>query len=426
MFTVISSIVYLWIISLYLNHFFILRHHSLIFKGMIWSIYYFTHFYLLNLFNNLILNFIGGYLLLLALSILLYKSNCKRYIFTTFFIYILGMVIESGVAIFLQNFGYSFTETFFTGSITSKLILLAIIHAMTIFKFQQSHNEPATFYWLLLFIATVVSILVIHTIFLFNRSIDSTFFHTLSSLCILALLFLNIALFIIYNKLSTATELKVKNIVLEEQLKYYDTLIENKKRQQTLFHQERHNIKNQLIALRTYAANNQNTEIISFITQLLGNEEFGLTAISCCDNILVDAIISSKIRLADKYNIHYDWDINIPAELPFADTDLCILLGNVLDNSFDANTTALPGVDNRFVSLSLQYKNDVLYCHTRNSFFHKLKPSSSAIFSSTKPDTNIHGYGLPSIKKVVSKYNGLTDITTADNIFSLKFTLYKP
>lgn len=373
------------------------------------------------------LNFLAGYFLLLALSIVLYKSkhNFKRIIFTTLFIYILGMLLEAGTAITLQAFGYSFEETIFSGSIISKLILLAIIHALTILKVQQEQNEPATFYWCILCIATISSIIIIYIVFLFARTTESTSLQTWASSCMLALLVLNMALFIMYNKLSKSADLHIKNAVLKQQINYYDHLIESKKQQQNLFHQERHNMKNQLIALRTYAANNQNTEMISFITRLLNDEEFGLTPFSYCDNILIDAILSSKNSIADKYNIKYTLDINVPSTLPFDNIDLCILLGNILDNAFDANMNSTPNKDS-FVSVTLQYKNAVLYCHVSNSFSHKLDPSSAFMFKSTKSDKQLHGYGLATIKRIADKYHGVLDIVTQENIFSLKLSLYEP
>ena len=146
----------------------------------------------------------------------------------TFFalaIYLLVMIIEICVAIPFLNAGYSISDISFIGSIISKLILLAFVHGITIFKFQHAHAEPATTYWILLLTTTISSILIIHTIFLLTQSVSSKSLKNLSSLSIIILLFLNITLFIIYNKLSLSSDLHTKNTVLQQQIHDYNDLI---------------------------------------------------------------------------------------------------------------------------------------------------------------------------------------------------------
>ena len=150
-------------------------------------------------------------------------------------------------------------------------------HGITIFKFQRSHTELVTTYWILLLLTTISGILIIHTIFLLTQSVSSRSLKNISSVSIIILLFLNISLFIIYNKLSLSSDLHTKNTVLQQQIHDYSNLIMNIKEHHSSYSCEKHILKNQLTAIRSYTSQGQNKQIITFINSLLNNKDLGLT-----------------------------------------------------------------------------------------------------------------------------------------------------
>lgn len=392
-------------------------------KGLIWVVFYLVHYYVLNSFHHFVLNFILSYALLVFLCLFLYNGNFKKVIYICLLGHTSGMLIEISTSIILQQLGYMAEGTASMGSVISKLVLLALVHAISIRKYQKSYSEPAFFYWLLLLVTTVSSILIIYTVFLFSRETLNSKLEILSSIAILALLFINMVSFIIYDKLSHSTELHLQNQVMHQQIAHYHEAIANKKAQDNFFKRERHNLKNQLITLRSYAAHNQNEAIISFINKLLQQNEFGLCPWLYCNNLILDTLISSKKNIAEENNITYTVDINVPSSLPFDDVDLCVLVGNALDNAFEA---CLSSKDySPFVDITIRYKNGCLYCHFVNSYFHKLSTTSNGFFNSTKKESFRHGYGLNSIKNIVDKYNGIIVISIeTKNVFSLKLSIY--
>ena len=206
------------------------------------------------------------------------------------------------------------------------------------------------------------------------------------------------------------------------QVSHYREVLANKKVNDSLYKMERHNLRNQLIALRAYAVQNQTDEILTFINNLLNENEFGLTSTSFSDNILIDALLCAKKNLAAQNKIIYTANANIPTSLSFSDVDLCVLIGNALDNAFEACLRHKNSEN--FVSVTLQYKTNCLYCHFENPYYGSLSADHNHFSRSTKSNTLQHGYGLRSIKRIVSKYNGTLDISTDKNTFSLKILLY--
>lgn len=420
----VSSIFYLWILHLYFHNFLFERNLHPIAGSAVWAGFYFIHFFILTKIQPFILTFILGCVLLTILCRILYTSSCQRIIFTCLTIYISGMLIEICVSVFLQLIGFSGGGTASLGSILSKLIMLAAVHAVTLFRQKQNRSEPTLFYWILLVIITLSSILTIYTVFLFLQSADHSTDKLLCISSILSLLLINIVVYIIYDKLSAAADLHIQLLITRQQMTRYHEALANKKANDSFFISERHNLKNQLVGIRAYALKKQTAEIVCFINELLNESEFGLTPGSFTDNILVDSLLYSKKNLACQHNIRYLVTTDLPDALPFPDADLCILIGNALDNAFEAcldcqNKTG-------FVKAVIQYKTNCLYCHFENPYNAPLIPSHSGFFHSTKGDYLKHGYGLRSIQYIVSKYDGTLSIETENNIFALKILLYAP
>lgn len=128
------------------------------------------------------------------------------------------------------------------------------------------------------------------------------------------------------------------------------------------FAKERHNLKNQLLAIRAYATQNNNSQIIEFINALLFDKSYGISKITYCDNLVLDTLLSAKDKIAKKYKIQYVIDIDVPPVLPFDNINLCNLIGNALDNCFDACIQDYPH-HNSYVHVQLN-KKTIVYSAT--------------------------------------------------------------
>ena len=53
-------------------------------------------------------------------------------------------------------------------------------------------------------------------------------------------------------------------------------------------------------------------------------------------NVMVDAILNSKLSMAQAKGISVNAKATVSPELPVAQTDLCVILGNLLDNAMEA------------------------------------------------------------------------------------------
>lgn len=120
-------------------------------------------------------------------------------------------------------------------------------------------------------------------------------------------------------------------------------------------------------------------------------------------NLVIDTFISSYTALANEKGIVYHKDIKTTKDLiPVSDYDLCILLGNILDNSFHAADKW----NEEFGSYEgFQIKCQII---SQERFFviHIENPSISTLHRKKTADTLTHGFGLVNVKKIINEYSG--------------------
>lgn len=138
-------------------------------------------------------------------------------------------------------------------------------------------------------------------------------------------------------------------------------------------------------------------------------------------NFVIDTLINAKSNTIKSCNIKFDCNIVVPTEMDIDEADVCILLGNVLDNAMEAVSKAM----RKEVELSIVYKKGKLTIGIRNTYSGEILEDRNKLFVSTKPDKMNHGMGMKLIKKVVEKYNGFLDVQYADQTFTLIAILYE-
>jgi len=132
-------------------------------------------------------------------------------------------------------------------------------------------------------------------------------------------------------------------------------------------------------------------------------------------------IINCKIDEAMKYGIEIKTDLDIYF-CPLKKNDLCVLLGNLLDNAMEAVKDLPKG--NRFILLKMQSVNNMFLLEISNVYIGKRKRCNGK-YETTKTDSSIHGLGIESCKIIVEQYDGLFEIEDDGEIFKVEVTIYK-
>ncbi|MBE6853267.1 MAG: GHKL domain-containing protein [Ruminococcus sp.] len=135
----------------------------------------------------------------------------------------------------------------------------------------------------------------------------------------------------------------------------------------------------------------------------------------------VDYLINSRIAASEKEKINFETHIEFPKGTNISGADLCAVLGNLLDNAFDAVRQDSVR-KNRSIKLIIRRINHMLIIKVVNTFNGKIIVSDSKL-KTTKTDGRLHGWGMESARTAAEKYDG-TIVTTAENgIFTVVATL---
>lgn len=125
-----------------------------------------------------------------------------------------------------------------------------------------------------------------------------------------------------------------------------------------------------------------------------------------CENETVNIVLAAKADALAQSGIAADFQVALPADLAIADTDLCALLGNALDNAREAAT----GVAGAIVRLRCRADKGLFMLAVDNPIHGEIH----ADLSTTKPDKRAHGHGLPSMRSICKRYGGTLE-TRVDN-----------
>ncbi len=135
------------------------------------------------------------------------------------------------------------------------------------------------------------------------------------------------------------------------------------------------------------------------------------------NNVMADAILNSKLNVAEKMNVQLNVKANVPEMLPMSDVELCSVLGNMLDNAVEACGT-LPK-EERFMRVYIGKLKGQLYLSVQNSAGKVRKEKGS--YLSTKEGE--HGYGLFRIDRVAKKYGGYVNRQNEEGIFATEIMI---
>lgn len=180
----------------------------------------------------------------------------------------------------------------------------------------------------------------------------------------------------------------------------------------------RHDFKTHVQTMQAYLEMGQLDRLGQYLHDL--TEDFNaVDTVLKTGNIMLDAILNSKISILQNKDIKVDAAAAVSGEIPISDVDLSIIIGNLLDNAMEACMKMPP--QERFVRLYIDEVKDNLYIYIMNSADGTYSKGLGG-YLSTKT-VNGHGFGLQRIDKVVKKYKGYRNRQDEGNVFATEILL---
>lgn len=180
----------------------------------------------------------------------------------------------------------------------------------------------------------------------------------------------------------------------------------------------RHDYHNHLQKLKAHLAMGQVAEAERYLNELEGDLD-DIRVKYTTGNVSLDAILNSKLSIAEKEKIRINCKAEIGENLTVGDIDLCVILGNLIDNAVES-CRKMPEDAERFLRIYLCIRKRQLYIAVTNSTGEIIRRLDAEYISNKRGD---HGHGLKRIDLVVDKYNGYIRRANEPGVFSTEIML---
>lgn len=180
----------------------------------------------------------------------------------------------------------------------------------------------------------------------------------------------------------------------------------------------RHDYHNHIQTLKAYRALGQDDKIDDYLNAL-ESDLSGVDTLIKSGNVMVDAILNSKLSLAKSKKISIHAKAVVPANITISEIDLCVLIGNLLDNAIEA-CLRIEDEARRFIRVYIDLKRDNLYMSITNTTAGKIPKQGGQYFSSKKGN---HGFGLIRVDRIVDKYAGYIKRRDEEGAFATEIML---
>lgn len=367
-------------------------------------------------------NIVVTIIVTLTSVVIIYESTIwKKYVFVIAFNAI-WMLTETLCGYILLIYCEKYAYIHSVGSFVSKIFFMLVIFALKKVFTNEEVKELSAKYSILLVLIPTGSIYIMNNIFMLGFTVDDNHARFNSVITAIILLGMNVLIFYIYMKLADDLCLRRMTSIYEQQLELCERHQKEREISILQFRDAKHNMKNNLVSILAYAVNRDYEKIIAFVNEILGTEEIVRTDISHSGNIVIDSLISYWFMAAKQKKIEFSVDICVPMMMPFKGADICLILGNLLENAVEA---AQKVEGKRQIKIKIKYDKNNLLVFVSNSYRGTLIKTKDHRLKSTKPNAENHGVGLPSVYRAVTRYHGTVVIDDSiPEYFKIRVLLY--
>ncbi len=176
-----------------------------------------------------------------------------------------------------------------------------------------------------------------------------------------------------------------------------------------------HDMHNHIVILKDHLAKGELGQAKDYLDEVYAPIS-KIIKTSYTGNKSVDYLLSHKIDIANSKGITVSVNAEFPINTSIVISDLCAILGNMLDNAIRGNEN----VKQKIIDVKIRRINDMLIIKVVNPTCDELSHDD---FSTTKDDKSLHGIGLKSIDRLAHKYDGDMRVSYEDGLFINTVTL---
>lgn len=348
----------------------------------------------------------------LFLDFLPYRIKKTKKCLAVFIIYGINALVDSVVILSLTKYTIGQPVNQVYECITSLILLFIAIIIQRTTEPEKEITLPALNMAALLMVP-VVSIAYIYYLVIVVHEIKG-----IVIFAALALLFINILIFYLYHSLLKFYSARMNEQVFKQMLEVYSYQLDVARESEERVKALRHDIKHHIIELSAMAKKNNDDDMIKYLS---GMKEFMLNPkeYSTTGNREIDGVLNYMLQKANRTLNQVNVQINIPEELYLNNFNICVILGNLVDNAVREASKS----EEKLLTIKMQIKQEVLLIFIENSYSGKILEKKNGL-QTTQTELAIHGIGLENVKKVIIANGGEIKIDYTSNRFCVQVLLY--
>lgn len=314
-------------------------------------------------------------------------------------------LISENICVTISSLLYSGTLTGYEYDISMNLmskIILLIFTILLSFMKKDRPKHPKEYSVLMLF--TPILTVCLLALMPLNRDYINSHISFFSIIWIYIAV-INIVHTTLVERLADSYASRMYASALEKQLVYqkekYTQLGESYKKGRRIIHDIKHHNE----VLKSYISKGKYAEMYDYLTSYSDALEKTYIKINT-GNLVIDSLITNYNDMAAYSDIRFIYNLEVDnARIPLPDYDLCIVLGNLLDNSLHACEHLPAG--NSFIKVNI-------VSDRTDRFVIIIENTYSQIGSHSGHHSFDHGYGLDNVRQVTEAHHGLMKTDAAD------------
>lgn len=370
-------------------------------------------------FNRPIVTLLSNVVMFFVLSFN-YKATIQTRSIAIILMYTMLMVVESIIFLLTRALsnklvtGFSNEDFLIISLVATKIVSYIMVLVADTLKNIKTGINISNLNWLAIFFIPLGTLFITYTIIS-----DSIYSEENILISVVILFFINILVFYLYDALANEYAKKVEAGLLRQQNNYYSKQFEIMEKSQENIKMLQHDMNNHIIVLQALVEKGDREKALNYIKKFIDSfdyrHEYAKTG-----NFDVDSILNYKIQEAKDKGIDVNLKLKIPEQMNISSFDICIILGNLLDNAIEATSKLQSG---REISVDLDFDKNVLFMSISNTFDGKVIYKNNRIQTRHK-DKEKHGIGLNNVQNVVEKYDGEMEIYHTDSTFYVDILIY--
>ncbi len=212
-------------------------------------------------------------------------------------------------------------------------------------------------------------------------------------------------------------DLKIDNYIASRLLKQQEWQYKYAKTNMEALKIKAHDLKHQVRILR------QGGKEAEELLNQLDDDISAYNEIIVTDNQVLNIILQEKWYYCKKHDIKLTMNVNPNAFKEVSNTDLYTLVGNILDNAIEA-VMQIQNKEKRIISVDVSDKQHLSKIVCYNYFSGDIQyDQNNKSFKTHKSDKVNHGLGIKSIELLAHKYDGISEITIDDDVFTITVSI---